>query len=409
MMLDGVLPALIQGRQSPRAFAPEETLARAMPHLRALGITRIANITGLDRLGLPVVNVIRPNARSLTASQGKGLSLAAAKASGVMESIELHCAEQLPLPDELRTADQMARSHRMPDLGALPREKPTPFARDTPIFWTEGEELERNRSIWVPSELVHMNYVLPEEPGAGNFLLSSNGLASGNTREEAISHGLSELIERDASALFAADSSLLQDRRLDLASIDDSLGQALVAGLRELGMGVGIWDITSNVGVAAFRCEIMEEPRDGVALPRPASGEGCDPHRGIALCRAITEAAQARLGTISGVRDDLLPELYTKVEHRADLMTWWSRLVYSPGQWRFAAAPHRACADAAAEVAFLRERLDRAGLDSVIAVDLGAHGIDGLAVVRVVVPGLEPPPEAGCRPGRRLQAKLAVA
>ncbi|HSB67827.1 MAG TPA: hypothetical protein VLT62_00645, partial [Candidatus Methylomirabilis sp.] len=44
-----------------RLTIPEETLARVRPHLAAMGVTRVANITGLDRIGIPVVMVCRPN------------------------------------------------------------------------------------------------------------------------------------------------------------------------------------------------------------------------------------------------------------------------------------------------------------------------------------------------------------
>ena len=64
-----------------RTVDPASTLARVQPYLAHTGITRIANVTGLDRIGVPVVMVCRPNSRSLAVSQGKGLTLDAAKAS----------------------------------------------------------------------------------------------------------------------------------------------------------------------------------------------------------------------------------------------------------------------------------------------------------------------------------------
>lgn len=67
---------------------PEQTLQIVKPFLKEMGITRIANLTGLDRIGLPTVMVARPNSRSVAVSLGKGLSLRAAEASGVMEAIE---------------------------------------------------------------------------------------------------------------------------------------------------------------------------------------------------------------------------------------------------------------------------------------------------------------------------------
>ena len=71
-------------RGTHRLLTPEETLLRVRPFMPVMGITRIANITGLDAIGIPVVMVCRPNARALAVSQGNGLTLAAAQASGLM-------------------------------------------------------------------------------------------------------------------------------------------------------------------------------------------------------------------------------------------------------------------------------------------------------------------------------------
>src|SRR3954465_14463995 len=76
-----------------RVIPPAETLARLRPHLEEYSITRLANVTELGEIGIPVVLAIRPNARSLSVAQGKGVDLAAAKVSALMESIEQHHAE----------------------------------------------------------------------------------------------------------------------------------------------------------------------------------------------------------------------------------------------------------------------------------------------------------------------------
>ena len=61
-----------------RTVTPAETLARLKPLLPRMGITRLANVTGLDTIGIPVVMSVRPNSRSRSVSQGKGLDLDAA-------------------------------------------------------------------------------------------------------------------------------------------------------------------------------------------------------------------------------------------------------------------------------------------------------------------------------------------
>ena len=103
-----------------RTVAPSETLARVGPLMAQMGITRIANITGLDRLGVPVVMVCRPNSRSIAVSQGKGLDLAAAKASGLMESVETYHAETSPPPSSSAATDELGRSSPAGRRGGAP-------------------------------------------------------------------------------------------------------------------------------------------------------------------------------------------------------------------------------------------------------------------------------------------------
>ena len=78
-----------------------KTLERVTPYLPVMGITRIANVTGFDTIGIPVVMVTRPNSRSISVSQGKGFDVPSAKASGVMESIESYHAERIDLPEQV--------------------------------------------------------------------------------------------------------------------------------------------------------------------------------------------------------------------------------------------------------------------------------------------------------------------
>ena len=155
-------------RGTHRTVDPAATLARAQPHLAAMGITRIANVTGLDRIGVPVVMVCRPNARSLAVSQGKGLTLEAAKASGVMEAIELYHAERIELPLKLGSARELAST---PSPGRPRRPAALAESRfhvDLPILWIEGRNLlSDDAPTWLPYELVHTRYTSPLPSGSG--------------------------------------------------------------------------------------------------------------------------------------------------------------------------------------------------------------------------------------------------
>src|SRR5262249_46940631 len=228
-----------------RTVAPAATVARVRPLLPVIGATRIANVTGLDRIDIPVVMVCRPNARSISVSQGKGLDLEAAIASGVMESMEGYHAEHITRPLKLNALEELRYTHRMVEVDRLPTIEGSRFHSRLPILWIEGYDLLQDDVAWVPHELVHMNCTIPPLPGSGCFPSTSTGLASGNHPVEAMSHALCEAIERDALTLWLLGPEA--DRRaseIDLDSLDDDTCRSVVKKLRAARFAVAVWDIT---------------------------------------------------------------------------------------------------------------------------------------------------------------------
>jgi ribosomal protein S12 methylthiotransferase accessory factor len=112
---------------SHRAVSPATTVKRLRKLMPQMGITRVANVTGLDRIGIPVVMVCRPNARSLAVSQGKGLDLDSALASGLMEAAELYHAEHIALPLKLGCQAELQPTHPLVDVSRLARVAGGPF------------------------------------------------------------------------------------------------------------------------------------------------------------------------------------------------------------------------------------------------------------------------------------------
>src|SRR5579884_2199210 len=105
--------------------------------------------------------------------------------------------------------------------------------------------------------MVHTNFTLPLPAGSGCFPLTSNGLASGNHPLEAISHGICEVIERDAERLWEIGGADAQARsRVDVHSIDDPDCCNVIERFDRAGIACGIWDITSDIGLPGFYCLI---------------------------------------------------------------------------------------------------------------------------------------------------------
>lgn len=384
-----------------RTVAPGDTVRRMRKFMPAMGITRIADVTGLDRIGIPVTAVCRPNSRSVAVSQGKGVDLASAEASGLMEAIEIYHAERIDLPLKYASYEELAYSHRLVDLDHLPKLKDSLYHPCLPLLWIEGRDLVGGTFSWLPFELVHTNYTQPLPPGSGCFFASSNGLASGNHMLEAISHGICEVVERDATALWYQRSDYKRaSRRVRLDSIDDRHCRNLLGKFEGADVAVAIWDTTTDIKIPSFLCWIKERGGAERLLDFPTVGAGCHPVAEVALSRALSEAAQERVTLISGARDDLdradyegmaLDEIFEIEPERdlAEVTSYWAETLEDDVQWQL-------------------RQLGAAGLDQVFVVDLTKRDLFKIPVARVVIPGLEGVvDDPGYVPGARAVAVLA--
>lgn len=376
-----------------RAEPVAATLARLTPRLAEFGITRVARITGFDRAGIEVITVARPNARGLSVANGKGTSLAAAKVSGIMEGIERWHAERPALPLRFGTPEDVAGLGAVTD--GLPRVRRDPVG---PAVWAPALDLATGASALVPFELVHTCWLaaVPEGP----FFTSTNGLASGSHPVEAALHGLCEVIERDACALFDRLGAAEQGRRrIDPGTVDAAEVAALGARLEDAGLDLALWDATSDAGVPVVLAALVD--RTDPRTP-PGFGAGCHPARAVAALRAITEAAQTRLITITGTRDDLSSDVFAgHVGAR-----YRFAVTEGPAPRRWSDLPDSDRDDIRADLAAVVAALP-AGTGPALAVDLSRE--PGLSVVRVVVPGLEAGgPAHGVLPGPRAAAAARI-
>jgi len=371
-----------------RTLDPGETVERLRPLLPRFGITRVANVTGLDHIGIPVIMVCRPNSRSVAVSQGKGLTLNAAKASGIMESIELWHAERIDAPLRLASHAELAARRRAVDVSLLPRRRMGRYAPELPLLWIEAHDLVSDQAVWLPYEVVTMASTLPLPAGSGCFIGTSNGLSSGNHLLEAISHGICEVVERDATSLWHARRQFPSPERVvDLATVDDPWCREAIDRCAAAGVRVVAWDITSDIALPVFACFITE-PDALRPIRASAIGYGCHPDRGVALFRALSEAVQSRLTYIAGSRDDIFRREYEDNLRTRENIAQLQALLDVPPARRFTDAPTHANDTLDADVELELAALRAVGLRQVLAIDLTDPGV-GIPVVRVVVPGLE--------------------
>ncbi len=347
---------------------------------RAIGVTRLADVSGLDRIGLPMFQAIRPLALSLSVSQGKGLTPDAARVSALMEAIELDRAERIA-PDSIgpATCPEAALWARLPPA----RDQAALFDRTRPRGWLHGADLLGGGSVRVPHGIVSMDCTAPP---ADDLWPNTNGLASGNTVIEAQVSALCEVIERDSEARWiAATASVRRATMIDPATITDRAGRWLLARIARAGLRCTLWDMSAAHGIAAIGCAIIElGPARAVTLP-PAWGAACHPRAAIALAGAIGEAAQARAALIAGARDDLSPEVYRDPGgQRASLSQMMRDFGGGPMRpWR--KVPDHDPPTAGAMLDHLLRLCADTGAGAAACIDMNRPA-EGIAVVRLVVP-----------------------
>jgi ribosomal protein S12 methylthiotransferase accessory factor len=319
----------------------------------------------------------------------------------MMEAIERYSGELCDLPIYYCTRNEMERRGPTVDPASIIVPRTKEYRQELSLEWVEGYDLLSLQPTYLPLNAV----VFPYEPPAGRPVLydsGTNGLASGNTLEEALCHALCEVIERDASAVSDARTDLAPAvssalRRMGLAAPDANLPEGtsfplidleslprralvLVRRLQRAGIVVYLRDITTTAGIATFDCVIVDRGPGGP--PLAAGGTGTHPDARVAVTRALTEAAQSRIGYIQGGREDLVRIV------RASPAVDPDRLYGGEKVRHFSSVASVEHANIDDDIRLLLERLRDEGFTKVIAVDLTRPEV-GIPVIRVVIPGAE--------------------
>lgn len=389
-------------RGTQRSVPPEETLRRIRPVLRQAGITRLADITGLDRIGIPTTLAIRPNGRTLSNSSGKGFTLEAALASGAMEAIELHHAEECDLSGFRAPYDEIPERYARIPLDRLALARHAPFNVKWPFHWTVGWDLLNQCEVAVPQGLIDMGRGAANLSELFAFQITSNGLASGNNMLEAINAGLFEVIERDAvtSHKVRWDATNEHPPVVKLDTVEHPMVRELIERLEQAGIGLCLLDCAVDTNLPVYEAFLVDLVWQNVGMFK-GYGAHLDPE--VAMIRAITEAVQGRVVYISGSRDDLFRHnevhLRNDVNDRAAIRMFEKMVPTVDARTRRSEATPTFEGDTLTAL----HKLQAAGLDQVIVVDLSRPEFP-VNVVKVIVPGLEGYMFDFYTPGPRAQA-----
>jgi ribosomal protein S12 methylthiotransferase accessory factor len=290
-------------RGTHRIVSPESTWAAIEPLFERAGISRVADLTGLDDIGIPTAQAVRPASLMLSTSQGKASTLVAAKVSAAMESMESWHSENIE-PDLLATSAHELRDELTYDPAQLPQAPGSLYHPHAKLDWVRATTALTGRPTWLPHPAVRLNIGLRNRWGPPMFIADTNGLASGNTYDEAGLHALFELLERDSRTRTAQVGNA---EWLDLDSVTDPDCREFIDRMRSAGNAVEVFDCTAWPGYYCFDVTLRSR-----ALGGAFGGTGLHRDPAVALSRGLTEAAQSRLTVISGAREDIPEATYRR-------------------------------------------------------------------------------------------------
>lgn len=336
-------------------------------------------------------------------SGGKGATAAQARASAVYEAVErfsavtrgddvdrigaLHDVPGALHPNDCMLFSALQYEHRQ-EWNRRPgggfHRVPEPFDPSAEVAWSRVWAPDSDQVRYVPTALLYFGFRGPGQPCCR---ADSNGLAAGQTMEEAILQGLLELIERDAVALWWYNRT--RHAAVDVATFDDAYLEAVFAHYDRIGRDAWVLDLTSDVSVPVFGAL---SSRRGPGKPEIIFGFGAHPDASIALRRCVTEMNQM-LATV------LRPERERQRQLRGeydDALAWWAQESLEGNRYVLpddGASPRtatefsrRASTHVLDDLEDTLNRVRRRGLD-VFVRDMARADL-GVPVVRVLAPGL---------------------
>jgi thioglycine synthase len=424
----------VDGNVSSRVRSIDDTLSEVIPLCNKIGVTRISDITYLDKLYIPnYVSVLPGTEDAIWVYSGKGPTKKHAKTSAIMESIERYCSLPRTSSKSLikGTYTELSKQYGKvlhPDEVVEPTQ-PNYNDNKSMVDFVSGFDLMKQEEVLVPAELVFSRY-FTSPPSVNAFLYShTNGLASGNVLEEAICHALCEVIERDAVSIahlctssipytiletlsnsvrkmdndksrfiktsdieFVDDPTLFPDVDLSEIAYEFKPVRFLVDRFARSGISLLVKEITQkDIGIPTFVASSIEWITSDYGYF--AIGYGTHLDSRIALIRAITELSQSRVGDIQGARDDLKKIRYKENDqiYKRKWQFMQSRSLgdkESNNKIMFSDIKTHTRDDILDDIKFILARLKKSGLKRAIIVDLTNPNI-GVPVVRAIVPGLE--------------------
>ena len=370
-----------------RIIPPSKTIKNNEGKTKIAGITRITEITHLDRIGIPVFSAIRPTAQDggISIYGGKGITQDHAKASAMMEGFERYSAEKQETDKtHIASLDKINGNYINPQTLNLPKDFSNDLLNSMNLEWSMSKDLISGENYYIPSNAIYHPYV-PQNNVQGLFKGNTNGLASGNNLEEAILHGIFEVIERDAWSIFELTHK--NSAQIDLNSINSEIITQILSKYQENGINIKLMDLTADVNVPTIAASADDTVLKDAGLLSLGIGTHLNPE--IAILRALTEVAQSRATQIQGAREDTVRADFARkagYERMKRINSYYFE--DEDDKISFSDIKDKSTNSINQDIEIVKDELKENGLDKVLYTNLTRPEL-GVSVVRVVIPTME--------------------
>lgn len=368
-----------------RSIPPEKTIKNVEGKLKTAGVTRIAEITHLDRLNIPVYSAIRPSAAegAVSVYAGKGATKAQAKASAMMESFERYSAEIQKCDEQKIISGIFDEMDGCVDPESLILPNSTVNQENSRLDWINATNLKDENKYLIPANSVYH----PFNPldGINLFKSNTNGLASGNRVEEAVFHGIMEVVERDAWSIFEAKHSSMPE--VNCKGSENQIINDILTKFKDANVNVKLVDLTADINITTIAAVSDDPMLKDPALLTLGVGTHLDPE--IAAIRALTEVAQSRATQIHGTREDTVRAVFMRragYERMKRINKHW--FGESESEVNIEDIKDMSGKSFKEDIETSLKLLGNCGFHDVFYIDLTRPKIQ-IPVVRVVIPGLE--------------------
>lgn len=372
-----------------RVIAPSKTIEINQEKLKTAGITRIADISDLDRIGLPIYTAIRPTAEegSISVYGGKGISKDHAKASAMMEGFERYSAERQESDDIIiATVEEIGQHGEFidPKKLNLPKDIEKKGIENLSLEWSKSHDIISGNEYYIPTNAVFHPYT-HDNSVQSLFKSNTNGLASGNILEEAILHGMLEVIERDAWSIFELTHK--NYAQIDIESIESEIIQDIIDKFESEGIKIKLMDFTADIKIPTIAASADDTVTKDAGLLTLGMGTHLDPE--VAVLRALTEVAQSRATQINGAREDTVRADFAR-EAGYERMKRINRFYFKEEeeQIRLSDIENKSTSSITKDIEIVKDELIANDIEKILYVDLTRSEID-VNVVRVVIPEME--------------------